>query len=218
MAVLIVALDVPTLREAERLMAALEPDVRWFKIGLELYTAAGPDAVTTARRRGGRVFLDLKLHDIPATVARATAAAGRLGAALLTVHSSGGEEMLRAAAAVRRRPKLVAVTALTSLPATRSRIRALGNAALAAGCDGLVMAPSEAALFPGRGIVRVTPGVRMSGDASHDHARSATPAEAVRAGATHLVVGRPVRDARDPRAAARAILAEIRAATSGRRG
>lgn len=215
MADLIVALDVPTLREAERLVAALWPDVRWFKVGLELYTAGGPDAVRLVRGRGARVFLDLKLLDIPATVARATAAAGRLGAGLLTVHATGGDEMLRAAAAVRRRPKIVAVTALTSLPATRARVRALGEAAVDAGCDGLVMAPREAAIFRGRGLVLVTPGVRAAGDVAHDHARSATPTEAVLAGATHLVVGRPVRDAKDPRAAARAILAEIRRARAG---
>jgi orotidine-5'-phosphate decarboxylase len=210
MAVLIVALDAPTLREAERLVTALSPDVRWFKVGLELFTAAGPEAVRAVRRRGARVFLDLKLHDIPATVARATAAAGRLGATLLTVHAAGGDEMLRAAASVRRRPKLVAVTTLTSLRASRTRVRRLGETSIAAGCDGLVLAPREAALFAGRGLVLVTPGIRPAGETAHDHARSATPAEAVRAGATHLVVGRPVRDARDPRAAARAILAEMR--------
>jgi orotidine-5'-phosphate decarboxylase len=143
-------------------------------------------------------------------VARATAATGRLGAKLLTVHAAGGEAMLRAAAAVRRRPKLVAVTALTSLPATRARIRALAATAIEAGCEGLVMAPREAAMFRGRGLVLVTPGIRAAADSSQDHVRSATPADAVRAGATHLVVGRPVRDARDPLAAARAILGEMR--------
>jgi len=212
MAELVVALDVPTLREAEKLVARLIPTVRWFKIGLELYTAAGPEAVRTIRRQGGRVFLDLKLHDIPATVARATAVAGRLGAKLLTVHTSGGEAMLRAAAAVQKRPKLVAVTALTSLPATRAKIRSLAEMAIGAGCEGLVMAPREAAMFRGRGLVLVTPGIRGAGGPTQDHARSATPADAVRAGATHLVVGRPIRDTRYPRAAAHEILAEMRRA------
>jgi orotidine-5'-phosphate decarboxylase len=181
------------------------------------------------RKRGGRVFLDLKYHDIPATVAGAVAAAARLGVGLLTVHASGGAAMLRAAAAAAReagdaRPRIVAVTVLTSLDraalhrelgvpiAVEGHAANLALLARDAGCDGVVASPREAARLRallGPGALIVTPGIRPAGGAAHDQARTATPATAVRAGADYLVVGRPVTEAADPAAAAAAMLAEI---------
>lgn len=215
MAELIVALDVPTAGEAAHLVSALVPDVRWFKVGLELYVAEGPRVLELVRARGGRVMLDLKLCDIPETVARAVTAAGKLWADLITLHASGGREMIEKAASVVLRPRLLGVTVLTSSAAATDDVRALGDAALGAGCDGIVCAPREAALFRGRAEWIVTPGVRPADAAVQDHARSATPAEAAAAGATHVVVGRPIRDAVDPRAAAKAIIAEMSGSGSG---
>ncbi|MEK6606306.1 MAG: orotidine-5'-phosphate decarboxylase [Myxococcota bacterium] len=217
MAELIVALDVPTLAEATALLDALRPDVRWFKIGLELFVAAGPDAVRAVKQRGASVFLDLKLHDIPETMARATATAATLGAELMTVHLGAGEAALRKVTAVSPRPRVVAGTLLTSLGRADALAHVVGAArhALLFGCDGVVASAVEAPALRsalGDEFTLVTPGIRRSGAAPDDHARSATPAAAVLGGATYLVVGRPIRDAVDPRAAAREILAEMRAA------
>jgi orotidine-5'-phosphate decarboxylase len=226
---LIVALDMPGLPAAEALVERLAGVVAHYKVGSALFTAVGPAAVEMVRRRGGRVFLDLKYHDIPATVAGAVEAAARLGVGLLTVHASGGAAMLRAAAeaaraAGRDRPRIVAVTVLTSLDRAALQrelgvpVAVLGHAvhlaALAreAGCDGVVASPREAARLRsilGPGALIVTPGIRLAGGAAHDQARTATPAMAVRAGADYLVVGRPITEAADPAAAAAAILAEV---------
>ncbi len=228
---LIVALDTSSARTVIPLLRILPPAIRWYKVGLEWFTAEGPRAVSRLRDSGRQVFLDLKLHDIPRTVARAVAAAARHGAGLITVHAAGGAAMLRAAAdaareAGRTGPKLVAVTALTSLDA--ADLRALGirrslsdyalqaaELALAAGLDGLVASPLEAAALRrrfGPGPILVTPGIRPAGGAAADQKRVATPAFAVRAGADFLVVGRPILEAPDPAAAAAAILADMRAA------
>jgi orotidine-5'-phosphate decarboxylase len=181
------------------------------------------------RRRGGQVFLDLKYHDIPATVAGAVQAAARLGVGLLTVHASGGAAMLRAAvegarASGRDRPRIVAVTVLTSLDraalhrevgvpvAVEGHAVRLAALAQEAGCDGVVASPREAARLRailGPTAVIVTPGIRPPGSDADDQARTATPATAVRAGADYLVVGRPITGAADPAAAARAMLAEL---------
>jgi orotidine-5'-phosphate decarboxylase len=181
------------------------------------------------RTRGGRVFLDLKYHDIPATVAGADEAAARLGVGLLTVHASGGAAMLRAATAAARaagqdRPRIVAVTVLTSLDraalhrelgvpvSVEGHAVHLADLARAAGCDGVVASPREAGRLRaalGAAAVIVTPGIRPAGGAADDQARVATPAAAVRAGADYLVVGRPITGAPDPAAAAAAILAEM---------
>ena len=194
-----------------------------------LFTAAGPAAVEMVRKRGGRVFLDLKYHDIPATVAGAVEAAVRLGVGLLTVHASGGAAMLRAAAeaaraAGRDRPQIVAVTVLTSLDraalhrelgvpiAVEGHAVQLAVLAREAGCDGVVASPREAARLRailGPAALIVTPGIRPAGGSADDQARIATPAIAVRAGADYLVVGRPITGAADPAAAAAAILAEL---------
>ena len=228
---LIVALDTPGLPAAEAVVERLAGVVAHFKVGSALFTAAGPAAVEMVRRRGGRVFLDLKYHDIPATVAGAVEAAARLGVGLLTVHASGGAAMLRAAAAAaqaagRDRPRIVAVTVLTSLDRAALQrelgvpAAVLGHAvqlavlAREAGCDGVVASPREAARLRailGPEALIVTPGIRQAGGRADDQARTATPAVAVRAGADYLVVGRPITEAADPAAAAAAILAELAA-------
>jgi orotidine-5'-phosphate decarboxylase len=228
---LIVALDMPELAAAEALVKRLGGVVGHFKVGSALFTAAGPAAVEMVRRHGGRVFLDLKYHDIPATVAGAVHAAARLGVGLLTVHASGGLAMLRAAAEAARaaggdRPRILAVTVLTSLDraalqrelgvpvAVEGHAVRLADLARAAGCDGVVASPREAARLRallGPAALIVTPGIRPSGQGTDDQARTAAPGSAVRAGADYLVVGRPVTGAPDPVAAAAAILAELSA-------
>lgn len=229
---LIVALDVADPREALRLVEQLQPEVGLFKIGLQLYTAAGPALVRQVVERGARVFLDLKLHDIPNTVAGATAAACRLGVEMLTIHTSGGRAMMdaarRAAAQAESgtRLRLLGVTVLTSLnqndlaevgfPAeVPELVLRLARLAQEAGLDGLVCSPREVAGLRRSGLENllwVTPGIRPAGAPVEDQARSATAAEAVRAGASYLVVGRPILRAADPVAAARALVAEVEAA------
>jgi orotidine-5'-phosphate decarboxylase len=226
---LIVALDTPRLAEAEGLVARLAGVVGTFKVGAQLFTAAGPAAVEMVQKRGGRVFLDLKYHDIPATVAGAVREAGRLGVAFLTVHASGGTVMLRAAAeaaaaAGRERPRVLAVTVLTSLDraalqrdlgvpvAVEGQVVHLAGLAAAAGCDGVVASPREARrlrALHGRALLIATPGIRPAGHGGDDQVRVATAADACRAGADYLIVGRPVTGAADPAAAAAALLAEI---------
>jgi orotidine-5'-phosphate decarboxylase len=226
---LIVALDAPGLAAAEAVIERLAGVVGTYKVGAQLFTAAGPAAVEMVQKRGGRVFLDLKYHDIPASVGGAVREAGRLGVAFLTVHASGGRAMLEAAAraaaaAGRERPRVLAVTVLTSLDraalhgelgvpsAVEGHVVRLAGLARAAGCDGIVASPRETerlrALL-GREALIVTPGIRPAGGAPDDQARTDTPARAVRAGADYLVVGRPVTAAPDPAAAVAAILAEI---------
>ncbi|MBW3663992.1 MAG: orotidine-5'-phosphate decarboxylase [Actinobacteria bacterium] len=229
---LIVALDVHELDEAVDLARRLEGEVGAFKVGLELYGAHGPDAVTEVGRFGD-VFLDLKLHDIPTTVRRAASVLGRLGVRMLTVHASGGTAMVEAAvegltagASVGNgmSPLVLAVTALTSMsdrdlddvgqPAAEDQVPRLARLAVAARAHGVVCAPRDLAVVRavlGDGPLVVTPGIRPSGSANDDHARGATPAEAIAAGADHLVIGRPIVRADDPVAAVRSILAEIAA-------
>jgi orotidine-5'-phosphate decarboxylase len=227
---LIVALDVPTGREALALADRLGDAVGFYKVGLELFAAAGPEVVKELRTRGCRVMADLKLHDIPATVGRAAAALAAHGVDLVTVHALGGAAMLeaarRGAGAPGQGPALVAVTLLTShgggeLPGVYNWSRGvpglvemLAAAARSSGCDGVVASPAEAAAIRaqfGPSFLIVTPGVRPVGAERGDQARTATPAEALRSGADLLVVGRPVTRAADPKAAAHAILAEMAA-------
>lgn len=220
---LIVALDVPTLKDAERFVDDLAPIVTWFKVGPELFTAAGPQAVTMVRERGRRVFLDLKFHDIPRTVTAAVAAAARLGVAMMNVHLAVGEEALRAAVeaveGVRGpRPVLLGVTRLTSIadgPDTVPRVVEAAAHAQRCGLDGVIASPREAAAIKGAcgaRFVVVTPGIRPAGSPVGDQRRTATAADAVRAGADYLVVGRPVLEAADPPAALRGFLQEMDAA------
>lgn len=228
---LIVAMDAPSLQAAEQIAARLEGAVRWFKVGSELYTAAGPEAVTSLRRRG-RVFLDLKFHDIPATVAGAVAAASRLGVDLLNVHASGGSAMLRgaleaaergAASSGHRPPAVIAVALLTSMDPAAMAEAGIGGTphdaslrlarlARAAGLAGVVASPLDAAAIRagcGPEFLIVCPGVRPAGTDHADQRRVRTPREAVAAGADMLVVGRPITQASDPRRAAEEILEEI---------
>jgi orotidine-5'-phosphate decarboxylase len=232
MAELIVALDVSTPAEAEALVTRLGDAVSFYKIGLELFTAGGPDVVRAVTAQGKRVFLDLKLHDIPRTVERAVTAGAALGVSLMTIHASGGRAMIRAAAEAARScgvsaPRILAVTALTSLDQNdltdlgitrqlREHVTAMGLLAVReASADGIVCSPQEVAAMRaalGPAALLVTPGVRPAGAAVGDQKRVATPAAAVRDGSTHLVVGRPIVEAPDPRAAALAIQAEMRQA------
>ncbi len=217
MADIIVALDVPSGREAHELVDRLGPRVDFVKVGLELFIGEGPQVVRTLRGRDLRVFLDLKLHDIPNTVAAAVRSASALGVELLTLHASGGRRMLEAAVAARSGSlKLLGVTVLTSLDAgevdqawgregadpTAEAVR-LARLAHDAGVDGVVSSPLEAARI--RSAIgdahMVTPGIRLAGSGRSDQRRVATPADAVRAGASHLVVGRTVTAAEDPAAA-----------------
>lgn len=223
---LILALDAPRLGPALALARRLAGRVGMFKVGSQLFTAEGPEAVRRLARYGG-IFLDLKFHDIPNTVAGAVAAAARLpGVRLVNVHALGGSEALRAARAAlgrRRWPKLLAVTVLTSHDAAslarvgirsspRARALALARLAKRAGCDGVVASPQEVRAIRracGRNFLIVVPGIRPAGARRGDQSRVATPAAAIRAGADYLVVGRPITEARSPERAAEAILAEI---------
>jgi orotidine-5'-phosphate decarboxylase len=229
---IVAALDVPDPAAAAALAGRLAGHVGMFKVGLELFVAHGRAAVEAVRSFGLPIFLDLKLHDIPQTVEAAARGAGALGAALVTVHASGGSEMIAAArrglsagaaAAGTGAPRLLAVTVLTSLSA--EDLRALGFAgtpaeaalrlarvAVKAGADGLVCSPEEVAHLRrdlGSAPLLVVPGIRPAGAASGDQRRTGTPRSAIEAGASHIVVGRPLRDSPDPAAAADAVAAEL---------
>lgn len=222
---LIVALDVPNADQARKLVDALAGAVGMFKVGSELFTAAGPDFVRELVARGEHVFLDLKFHDIPNTVAGAVASAGQLGVSLIDVHGLGGRAMMAAAAGALPAMgcRLLAVTILTShdeaslgevgLPgALPHSVDRLARLAKDAGVDGVVASPQEVGLVReacGEGFLIVTPGIRPAGAARGDQARLATPKEARRAGADYLVVGRPITQSAEPRAAADAIVAEM---------
>jgi orotidine-5'-phosphate decarboxylase len=229
---IVAALDVPDPAAAAALAGKLAGHVGMYKVGLELFVAHGRAAIDSVRPFGLPIFLDLKLHDIPQTVEAAARGAGALGAALVTVHASGGAEMIAAArrglsagaaAAGVAAPKLLAVTVLTSLGA--DDLRAVGFAgtpaeaalrlsrvAMKAGADGLVCSPEEVAELRrelGPAPLLVVPGIRPAGAASGDQRRTGTPRAAVEAGASHLVIGRPLRDAPDPAAAADSIAAAL---------
>jgi orotidine-5'-phosphate decarboxylase len=229
MAEVIVALDTASPEEALRTTEALGDHADFYKVGLELYTRAGPSVVSELLARDKRVFLDLKLHDIPNTVAGAVAAASQLGVHLLTVHAVGGSAMLEAAReAAGGRLRIVGVTVLTSLTAEDLSVvwgrevravpdEAMRLAALArrAGLDGVVASASDAGRIRrevGADFLLVVPGIRPSGSATDDQRRIATPAEAVKAGADYLVLGRVVTRAHDPAAALGAVLDEVAAA------
>jgi orotidine-5'-phosphate decarboxylase len=214
------ALDVGDPGAAERLASKLAGHVGVFKVGLELFVAHGRAAVDAVRRFGLPIFLDLKLHDIPQTVEGAARGVASLGVDYVTVHASGGAEMIRAARRALPRTKLLAVTALTSLGPddldavglSRDAVPRLARLAIGAGADGAVCSPREVAALRaalGPGPLLVVPGIRPAGSESGDQRRTGTPAEAIRAGASLLVIGRPLRDAADPAAAADAIAREI---------
>jgi orotidine-5'-phosphate decarboxylase len=221
----IVALDVDGIDQAKALVERLAERVGMFKIGSQLFSAQGPELVRWLIQRGEKVFLDLKYHDIPNTVARAVAAASRLGVSLLDVHALGGKAMLEAAVAARPNPttRLLAITILTSHDQTSlaqigiagpvdAAVRRLALLAREAGMDGVVCSPHEAALVReacGLDSLIVTPGIRPAGTQPGDQARAGTPAAALAAGASYIVVGRPITAAADPGAAADAIVGEV---------
>jgi orotidine-5'-phosphate decarboxylase len=228
---LIVALDVPSAAEAASLVNQLERTCQWFKVGLELFVAAGPAILEPIVARGHSVFLDLKFCDIPNTVAGAVRSAASLGARLITLHAAGGPAMFEAAqnalANLSNPPQLLAVTVLTSMDQAQlgsiglsrspaEQVELLARMGLAAGIKGFVCSPQEVAILralTGPDGVLVIPGIRPAGahtnNAIGDQKRIATPADALRSGASYLVVGRPITQAKDPADAAEAILAEM---------
>ncbi len=232
---LILALDFPTAGEALSLVEQLDGLLAYCKVGKELFVAEGPSVVHALRERGWGVFLDLKFHDIPNTVAKACAATVRLGVSLVTIHASGGSEMMRAAAqAVRNagkpdspRPRLLAVTVLTSLDDTAlkeigvdhtaaGQVLHLARLAKRNGMDGVVASVNEARFIRdelGPEFLIVTPGIRPKADAAQDQKRVSTPREAAQAGANYVVVGRPITASPDPRGAAQRVLEELADAT-----
>ncbi len=223
---LIVALDVSSAAAAQKIVAAVGDSALTYKVGMQLYTAEGPQVVRDLVSSGRLVFLDLKYHDIPNTVAAAVAEAAKLGVSMLTVHASGSNKMLRAAVdAAKASPNLIvlAVTVLTSMGGddlevigmgggVEESVTRLAKVALANGCQGIVTSAREAATVRaklGNDFAIVTPGVRPAGSSVGDQIRVVTPAQAIAAGATHIVVGRPITEALDPEVQARAILTEI---------
>jgi len=223
---IIVALDTDSPETALGTVKALSGEVGMFKVGMELFPRGGPDLVRRIRGAGFDVFLDLKFHDIPNTVAGAVRSVVSLGVKFATVHASGGRAMLAAAAEAARGTDttILAVTVLTSMDdadlsdvgfsiGAAEAVGRLAALAVSAGIVGIVCSAKEVAAVRsrvGKGVVLVTPGVRMPGDAAGDQKRVVTPAEAVRRGADYLVVGRPITKAADPAAAARAIAASMR--------
>src|SRR6185369_1258780 len=224
---LIVALDVPTAEDARNLIASLGESVRFYKVGKQLFSALGPDFVRELRASNRKIFLDLKYKDIPNTVAGAVAEAAKLGVSMITVHASGGSKMLKAAAeaaaASESKPMILGVTVLTSMsqedlteigvsdPMEKQVIR-LARLAVNAGCGGVVASALEAKALRtelGTNFAIVTPGVRLAGEEKGDQARVVTPRDAIAAGATHLVVGRPISGAESPVSAAKKFAAEI---------
>jgi orotidine-5'-phosphate decarboxylase len=222
----IVALDVPDRAGLASFLDRLEGQARFCKVGLELFVAEGAAAVEAVQKRGAKVFLDLKLHDIPETVARAVAVAAGLGAELLTVHTAGGGEMMRRAVATAQgRPGILGVTVLTSLSEEDLRADGIGGSmrdavvrraklAASAGATGIVCSPQEVADVRAAcpTLALVVPGVRPAGAALGDQKRVATPKSAIAAGADYLVVGRPIRDAANPAQAFAEIVGEVAAA------
>lgn len=224
---LIVALDVPSAAHARQVVQTLGGTITTFKIGKQLFTAEGPGIVRELVSSGRKVFLDLKFHDIPNTVAAAVSSAAALGVNMLTVHTSGGSKMLKAAVEAASqstaKPMILAVTVLTSMVeadlqeigvsgSVLSQVLRLGALARSAGCNGLIASAHEARELRrelGDGFEIITPGVRPAGTVKGDQARVLTPAEAIEAGATRLVVGRPITEAPNPAEAAKQILAEI---------
>ncbi len=229
---LIVALDVDTMEEVESLTGLLRDEVGMFKIGMQLYNSLGREVVSRVREGGGRVFLDLKLHDIPNTVGQAVRVLTSLGADIINVHASGGRPMMEAAAEAAAaeadrlgiaRPLVIAVTILTSLgdedlseigyrSGPADMVKRLAMLSKKAGLDGVVCSPQEASLVRqvcGEQFITVTPGVRPASAAVGDQKRIMTPGRAIEAGSHYLVVGRPITAAEDPVQAARDIVREM---------
>lgn len=217
---LAVALDFPSVAPAMALFERLRDSAGLFKIGSELFLQTGPDGVRKLTENGAPVFLDLKFHDIPRTVAAAARESAKMGAAIFNVHASGGVEMMRAAAeasrAVRPQTKIIAVTVLTSLPATEDQVLRLADSVREAGLDGVVASPREMRALRahfGPDFLLVSPAIRPAWAVTKDDQnRTATPAEATAAGADYIVVGRPITGADDPFSAACKVIEEIQSA------
>ena len=229
---LIVALDFPTLEQAQRCVLACGDEVAYYKVGMELYYSAGNEMIAFLKQHQKQIFLDLKLQDIPNTVSRALRVLTRLGVNMINVHATGGLKMMQVArqsvheeaqALGIAAPKLIAVTVLTSMDETEfaalnykttvaEQVVSLAKLAQQAGLDGVVASAKEAAQIRqacGEDFLIVTPGVRPAGAATQDQSRITTPAQAIENGANYIVVGRPITQAADPQAAARAIQEEI---------
>jgi orotidine-5'-phosphate decarboxylase len=223
----IIALDVPDLAGLNAFLDRLEGQPAFYKVGLELFLAEGARAIDAVRARGGRLFLDLKLHDIPETVGRAVGSAVRFGAEFLTVHTSGGQEMMKRAVDAAGAMTVLGVTVLTSLNDGDLAADGIGGSvadavvrrarvAAAAGVPGLVCSPQEVAqVKAASGLITVVPGVRPAGAALGDQKRVATPASTIAAGADYLVIGRPIRDAAQPAEAFAAVVREVEQALAG---
>jgi orotidine-5'-phosphate decarboxylase len=218
----IIALDVPDLAGLNAFLDRLEGQPVFYKVGLELFLAEGARAIEAVKARGGRLFLDLKLHDIPETVGRAVGSAARFGAELLTIHTGGGLEMMkRAVEAAAGKTTLLGVTVLTSLSdgdlaadgisgTVAEAVVRRAKVAAAAGVPGLVCSPQEVAQVKAQsGLIAVVPGVRPAGAALGDQKRVATPASTIAAGADYLVIGRPIRDAVSPAEAFAAVVRQV---------
>lgn len=207
---IILALDVDTIEEAKKFVDSLYPKINIFKVGSHLFTAYGPKVIEMLHKKGAQVFLDLKYFDIPNTVAKAVAAAARLKVKMLTLHISGGKEMLEAAvvsaeaqarASKVARPLLIGVTVLTSKSAKIEEVLALTKTGINCGLDGVVCSVAEAAILRGKiknDFIIVTPGIRSNDSVKDDQKRIATISQAVKAGSDFLVIGRPILKARDP--------------------
>lgn len=230
---LVVALDGNSLVRAQEMVELLRPLVNNFEVGMELYTACGPAIVEMIRKTAANVFLDLKFHDIPSTVAKAVACAASMGVSLMNVHAAGGERMMTdALAAVHRAapkhpPKLIAVTVLTSMETlgdigvqyeVREQVLRLALLAKSVGLDGVNASPLEIQLIRqkcGENFLIVTPGIRLHGSEANDQRRIGGPRQAIHSGADYLVVGRPITEARDPTSVVQEIVREIHAAKNG---
>jgi orotidine-5'-phosphate decarboxylase len=228
---LIVALDVPGIPEAESLMDSLGQAVNYYKVGSQLFTACGPRIVESVKQRGHRIFLDLKFHDIPNTVAQAARSACRMGVDMMNLHAMGGFSMMEMAAsalaneAAGSRPLLLGVTVLTSIDeatfqdvlgapgrSIEEQVLHLADLSRSAGLDGVVASPREIVMLRqamGKDFVILTPGIRPSDSPSDDQKRFMTPGQAIAAGADYLVVGRPVTGAKNPAESARRIIEEM---------
>ncbi len=224
---LIVALDVRSLDEAKEMIRKLSPDVRIFKVGMGLFTLCGPDAVALVHDNGARVFLDLKFHDIPNTVAHAVRSAAKLGVFMVNIHALGGSEMMmkavEAARESEKRPKLLGVTVLTSMDQSaigevgierkiEEEVVSLARLGKESGLDGVVASPNETGLIRknlSKDFIIVTPGIRPTGAEKNDQKRVMTPKDAIMAGADYIVVGRPITETKDPLGAAKKIIKEM---------
>lgn len=229
---LIVALDVDTKEEVEFLVNELKDEIGMFKIGLQLYSSLGNEIIKFIKERGGRIFLDLKLHDIPNTVEETARVLTKEGVDMMNIHSQGGYEMMKSAKEISvktalemgiKEPLLIAVTILTSLgdeevakigyvKSSKDMVEHLGKLTKEAGLDGVVCSPLEAGIIKkacGEGFITVTPGVRPLGEDAGDQKRITTPKKAIEGGSTYIVVGRPITKAKNVKEAARNIVAEI---------